>query len=392
MRRGFSSGRSKYNSDDSDTPDNKKIVKINMETSKRKTVDEHSTRLHNMDKAAEALMVKMESRFEKICLQVVHKSDAERRKNTEADIVKYKERMEQIMFAYIEKIHDYVQNSAKERQQPKAKGFIETVFSRAPVADDSEDSNNESDESTDSAKKSKSAASAAKKKSSSASAASAAKKRSSAAAAAKKKSPAVVPDSAEDETAALEAIEHAANAEAIEHAANAEAIEHAAKAKAIEHAANARASEQAAKAKKSKKAADEAPKGAYNLRSRGVVKTGADIQPVVDDFEGWGSDLSDNDDGSMDGMEEVVHLMIIKISELPDPSHDTLDNQWVGLSNLHLDGPTRTDIENVIDRQAMMLRILTVLHDKVNAEAIRLHVLPDTLYRKHASIPMPCAV
>ena len=91
-------------------------------------------------------------------------------------------------------------------------------------------------------------------------------------------------------------------------------------------------------------------------------------------------------------MEEVVHLIILKIQELPDPSHDTLDDQWVGLSNLYLDGPTRTDIENVIDRQAMMLRILTVLHDKVNAEAMRLHVLPDTLYRKHASIPMPCAV
>ena len=377
MQRGHSSGRSKYNSDDSDTPDNKNVVKINMETAKRKIADEHSMRLRSMDKAAEDLMVKMESRFEKICLQVVHKSDAERRKNTEADIVKYKDRMEKIMLTYIEKIHDYVQNTAKERQEPKAKSFVQTVFSRDPVVQDSEDSNDESDESTDSAKQRSSAASAAKKKGS---AASAAKKKSSAAAAAKKKSPVVVPDSAEDETAALEAIEHAAALKASEHAA--------AKVKAGEHAAALKA----ANAKKSKKAADEAPKAAYNLRSRGVVKTGADIQPVVDDFEGWGTDLSDNDDGSMDGMEEVVHLIILKIQELPDPSHDTLDDQWVGLSNLYLDGPTRTDIENVIDRQAMMLRILTVLHDKVNAEAIRLHVLPDTLYRKHASIPMPCAM
>ena len=377
MQRGHSSGRSKYNSDDSDTPDNKNVVKINMETAKRKIADEHSMRLRSMDKAAEDLMVKMESRFEKICLQVVHKSDAERRKNTEADIVKYKDRMEKIMLTYIEKIHDYVQNTAKERQEPKAKSFVQTVFSRDPVVQDSEDSNDESDESTDSAKQRSSAASAAKKKGSTASAA---KKKSSAAAAAKKKSPVVVPDSAEDETAALEASEHAAKVKASEHAA--------AKVKAGEHAAALKA----ANAKKSKKAADEAPKAAYNLRSRGVVKTGADIQPVVDDFEGWGTDLSDNDDGSMDGMEEVVHLIILKIQELPDPNHDTLDDQWVGLSNLYLDGPTRTDIENVIDRQAMMLRILTVLHDKVNAEAIRLHVLPDTLYRKHASIPMPCAI
>ena len=114
------------------------------------------------------------------------------------------------------------------------------------------------------------------------------------------------------------------------------------------------------------------------------------MQQVADDFEGWVSVLAADDD--MEGMDEFVHLMILKIQELPDPNHDMLDNQWVGLSNLRLDGPTRTDIENVIERQSVMLRILTVLHDKVAAEAIRLRVRPDTLYRKHTSIMMPVAI
>ena len=171
--------------------------------------------LRSMDKAAEALMVQMEKRFEKICLEVVHKSDAERRKNTEVDIVKYKERMEQIMLTYIEKIHDYVQNTAKERKPHKAKGFLDTVFSRDPVVQDSEDSNDESGDSTDSAKHRSSAASAAKKKSSTV-------KRKSPVTNKKSKIQAEGSDSAEDETAALKASEQAAKAlKAAEHEAKA---------------------------------------------------------------------------------------------------------------------------------------------------------------------------
>ena len=168
------------------------------------------------------------------------------------------------------------------------------------------------------------------------------------------------------------------------------------------------------------------PVHGHNLRSRGKPpKTSADIsgnnsvmtmlmdEPPIqarvviedddDDLGGWGSDVSDTlastaavaattnggDDGDGEGMHETVHKLILVMQELPTPTHDLLDELWVSLSNINLDGPTRADIEDVHDRQAALLRILIVLHDGVSEEAMRRRVSPNELYAIHFCAPAP---
>jgi hypothetical protein len=109
-----------------------------------------------------------------------------------------------------------------------------------------------------------------------------------------------------------------------------------------------------------------------------------------DDLGGWGSDVSDATTNNKvqeeaptekdEGLHETVHKLILMMQELTAPTHEALDAMWITLSNLKLDGPTRTDIEDIGDRQAALVRTLIVLHDRVSAEAIRLQVSPNTLY------------
>ena len=118
----------------------------------------------------------------------------------------------------------------------------------------------------------------------------------------------------------------------------------------------------------------------------------SEIKPVVtEDVGDWGSDVSDHEVVSMEqtpnnskekvGLHETVHELILLMQELPAPTHEALDGLWVTMSKrMNVDGPTRTDIENIEDRQAALVRIMIVLHDKVSEEAMRTRVSPDKLY------------
>ena len=83
-------------------------------------------------------------------------------------------------------------------------------------------------------------------------------------------------------------------------------------------------------------------------------------------------------------MHALLHEFIILMQDKAAATHEALDAQWVSLSKFHIDGPTRTDIEDITDRQAEMVRIASVLHTKVAAEASRLQVSPNALYSEDA--------
>jgi len=129
-------------------------------------------------------------------------------------------------------------------------------------------------------------------------------------------------------------------------------------------------------------------KRALRPRKAKVAATSADMimRPAMrvdeEELEGWGSDVSENELRQLacNGLHEAVHKNIICMQDLRTPKHEELDEIWVSMSNLCLDGPTQTDIKDPRDRQAVLVQKMTVLHDKVSAEAIRLHVSPDTLY------------
>jgi hypothetical protein len=158
------------------------------------------------------------------------------------------------------------------------------------------------------------------------------------------------------------------------------------------------------------------------LRSRRVGKPTADMvcDPMLlmanvvvkketenDELTGWGSDVSEtelqrleqhtttkgltsvldggttnnnNNNNNTEGLHETVHKLILMMQEAVEPTHEDLDAMWITLEGLHLEGPTRTDIEDIGDRQAELVRTLIVLHDRVSSEAIRLQVSPNTLY------------
>jgi hypothetical protein len=134
------------------------------------------------------------------------------------------------------------------------------------------------------------------------------------------------------------------------------------------------------------------------LRNRKVAhpKANIHVEPIIidedseqvkdsdEEEDAWGDDISaeptprkEEEEGSLHA---ILHEFIILMQDKAAATHDALDAEWVSLAKFHIDGPTRTDIEDVTDRQAEMVRIAGVLHTKVAAEASRLHVSPNVLY------------
>jgi hypothetical protein len=284
---------------------------------------------------AEAALAHMSQRFEDKCVELVRKMEAERKKSMSADLLLYKKQMEDVVTEHAKALRDYA--GGKKGDKSSKKSLYETLF-RKPAATASNSSSSSEDDGAKPATDDK-------------------------------------------------------------------------------HSEAAVAKQQPSK----KKAADKAPapQSRYNLRSsKPVAKTAASFVPPIfdEDLGGWGSDVSDKelaklmvptlckdddddcgkddddrgdtirDDNDKEGMHETVHKLILCMQELPNPTHDQLDGLWVSLSNIHLDGPTRADIEDILDRQAALVQILIVLQDKVASEAIRTHVSPNTLYCWHAEI------
>ena len=162
---------------------------------------------------------------------------------------------------------------------------------------------------------------------------------------------------------------------------------------------------------------------ASRLRSRSprkVAGTGADMTCLdpdnnigLEDDDGWGLEMSDNEleeqlatavaddekpsllDNSKettmmiindDGINrhEVIHEIIVELSELCTPTHDLLDSIWENLESIRVEGPTRTDIEDVCQRQGKLICILSELHDQVGKQAALEHRLADDIYIERA--------
>ena len=89
-----------------------------------------------------------------------------------------------------------------------------------------------------------------------------------------------------------------------------------------------------------------------------------------------------NDDGI--NRHEVIHEIIVELSELCTPTHDLLDSIWENLESIRVEGPTRTDIEDVCQRQGKLICILSELHDQVGKQAALEHRLADDIYIERA--------
>jgi hypothetical protein len=279
-----------------------------------------------MQKRLESEFEGMDRRFEEKSVAVARQIEKDRRKAMDADIQKYAKQMQAMMSEYTEKL------------KPPKKGFLETIF---PAAEQHPHSSSGSDSE----------------------------------AAAKKKAP-----------------------------------KKAGKAKAAHSGSD---SESSAKKAPKKSSVVKEHHHHHNTRSsqkEAVAKTAGEVSAVIanmtggedDDLGGWGSDLSDK---ALDelcpvactsaavpcgvqhdkfGTHAAVHNIIVALRDIAprDVTHETLDTIWMGLDNIDLYGPTRSDFEDVLVRQAALLRILTVMHDRVSDESMRTKVDADVVYAR----------
>lgn len=130
---------------------------------------------------------------------------------------------------------------------------------------------------------------------------------------------------------------------------------------------------------------------------------------VNDDEEkvcGWGSELSDSDlpqgkeevstitlpapcedndeeirGGEGCGVHSVLHELIGALGNFSEPTHDILDDIWYKLPQVDgVNYPTKTNIPDVFDRQAQLLKIMIVLYEKVSTVAMKNKSSPDDVY------------
>jgi hypothetical protein len=126
---------------------------------------------------------------------------------------------------------------------------------------------------------------------------------------------------------------------------------------------------------------------------------------VNDDEEkvcGWGSELSDSDlpqgipevstvtllahdedirDGEGCGVHSILHELIGALGNFSEPTHDILDDIWYKLPQVDgVNYPTKTNIPDVFDRQAQLLKIMIVLYENVSTVAMKNKSSPDDIY------------
>jgi hypothetical protein len=118
-------------------------------------------------------------------------------------------------------------------------------------------------------------------------------------------------------------------------------------------------------------------------------------QTLNDDEEGacgWGSELSDSDlpqrgdeddISSKGGVHSMLHELIGAIGNLSAPTHEILDDIWLKLPQVDgVNYPTQTNIPNVFDRQAELLKITIVLYENVSTVAMKNNCFPDDIYAR----------
>ena len=353
-----------------------------------KTIDWEKERRQleeGVTRKAANVFASMEKKFEDASVKIATRMEKERRKAMEADVQRYGKQMETMMAQYEQRMQKQWAEIGAKRGKPSAsKGVFATFFGAKQKARDDSDDSAESEVSDPDARVSD-------------------------------------PDAKVSDTNAKVSDTDAPARKLSAQKLSAQKLsaqklsaQKLSAAKAKRAATKATASDSSKK--KPPKKIDEAATsnaGRYNLRStakpegRKLAGTANDFSvPLADDDDlgGWGSELSDEalekiggtpagEDKSGEAVGDVsvgeevrMHVIVDNIintmQDLPELTHEKLDELWVGLDNINLDGPTSTDIPDVLVRQARLLCILTVLYDKVSEESNRTKVLPDMIYSR----------